>query len=144
MKRLAAAFLFAVFAFSAQPGQAESPVVDVYKSPYCGCCTGWAEAMQEAGFTVRQHKIEEMDLVKQRFGIHNQLESCHTATVGGYVVEGHVPVEEVVELLQSKPKTKGIALPGMPTGVPGMPGERPKNLTLYTLDDQPKVYKVLK
>ena len=144
MKRFVAALLLTLVASTAQPALAENLVVDVYKSPYCGCCTGWAEAMKDAGFTVRQHKIEDMDVVKQRFGVHGELEACHTATVGGYVLEGHVPVEEVVDLLKSKPKTKGIALPGMPTGVPGMPGPRPKNLTLYTLDKEPKVYKVLK
>lgn len=143
MIRSFAAALFVISMVASQPGQADNLTVDVYKSPYCGCCTGWAEAMQKAGFTVRQHKIDDMDAVKRRFGVHGELEACHTATVGGYVVEGHVPVEEVVDLLKSKPQTKGIALPGMPEGVPGMPGERPKNLTLYTLDAQPKIYKVI-
>lgn len=97
----------------------------VYKSPSCGCCGVYASYMDKQGYQVERHNIEDMSEVKDRFGIPYELESCHTMEVGGYVVEGHVPNEAIEKLLGEKPDIKGIGMPGMPSGSPGMPG--PKN-----------------
>ncbi|WP_233575102.1 DUF411 domain-containing protein [Stagnimonas aquatica] len=94
--------------------------VVVYKSPTCGCCLKWVEHLQQAGFTVETHDEPQMSLVKTRLGVPEALGSCHTATVNGYVIEGHVPAEDIRQLLAKRPKAKGLAVPGMPIGSPGM------------------------
>lgn len=94
--------------------------ITVYKSPWCGCCTAWSEHMRENGFKVTEIKREGMDTIKRDLGVPEKLESCHTAKVGGYVVEGHVPAADVKRLLKEKPKAKGLSVPGMPMGSPGM------------------------
>ena len=96
------------------------PLVTVHKSPYCGCCEKWIEHMQAAGFEVEVVNTEDMTPVKQRVGIPPGKGSCHTAEVGGYFVEGHVPAEDVKRLLAEKPAARGIVVPGMPVGSPGM------------------------
>lgn len=92
----------------------------VFKSPTCGCCAKWVEHVEKHGFTVKVVNVEDIMAVKAKAGIPNKLASCHTSTVGGYVVEGHVPASDIRKLLAQKPKAKGIALPGMPLGAPGM------------------------
>lgn len=94
--------------------------VTVYKSPTCGCCAKWVEHMQASGYKVVVHDTEKMAPVKADLGVPEALESCHTATVGGYVVEGHVPAADIDRLLKERPKVAGLAVPGMPTGSPGM------------------------
>lgn len=94
--------------------------VEVYRSASCGCCGLWVEHMQQAGFTVTETITEELNAVKAKHGVPNQLASCHTAIVDGYVVEGHIPSEDVQRLLAEKPAVTGIAVPGMPIGSPGM------------------------
>lgn len=94
--------------------------VTVYKSPTCGCCAKWVEHMQAHGYKVVVHDTEQMTPVKAELGVPEGLASCHTATVGGYVVEGHVPAADVDRLLKERPTVAGIAVPGMPTGSPGM------------------------
>ncbi|KFN47105.1 DUF411 domain-containing protein [Arenimonas metalli] len=96
------------------------PLVTVHKSPYCGCCEKWIEHMQAAGFEVEVVNTEDMTPVKQRVGIPPGKGSCHTAEVGGYFVEGHVPADDVKRMLAEKPAARGIAVPGMPIGSPGM------------------------
>lgn len=95
-------------------------VVQVHKDAYCGCCNGWIEHMRAAGFTVMAHDSADMAAVKQRLGIPLAQASCHTAEVGGYVLEGHVPAADVQRLLREKPAARGLVLPGMPIGSPGM------------------------
>lgn len=93
----------------------------VYRDPSCGCCEAWAEIARKADFEVSLIDDPDMTAVKQRLGVPPQLSSCHTAVVGNYVVEGHVPLEEVARLLRERPSDiKGIAVPGMPIGSPGM------------------------
>ena len=94
--------------------------VEVWKSPYCGCCAKWIEKMNTAGFKVRVHDREDLDVIKNKLGIPASMRSCHTAKVGGYIVEGHVPAADVHRLLQLKPKIIGLSVPGMPIGSPGM------------------------
>lgn len=102
-------------------GQApQSATVQVWKSPSCGCCSGWVDHMREAGFEVEVHDVADMQAVKAEHGIPGELGSCHTALVGGYLVEGHVPAADVERLLAERPAVDGIAVPGMPVGSPGM------------------------
>lgn len=98
------------------------PVMQIYKSPTCGCCKQWVEHIAAAGFTTRVVDLDEEALQKQKakLGVGEHLQSCHTATVGGYVVEGHVPAADILRLLAEKPKVVGLAAPGMPRGSPGM------------------------
>ncbi len=96
------------------------PIVHVHKDANCGCCNGWIAHMRAAGFTVVAHDSDDMAAVKQRLGILLSQASCHTAEIGDYVVEGHVPVEDVQRLLREKPAARGLVLPGMPIGSPGM------------------------
>ncbi|WP_262267478.1 DUF411 domain-containing protein [Microvirga yunnanensis] len=100
--------------------QAALPKVVVTKDPNCGCCGGWVEHMKAAGFPVEVVTTPQVNWVKVRLGVPDALASCHTAEVGGYVIEGHVPADAVKRLLAEKPQAKGLAVPGMPVGSPGM------------------------
>lgn len=92
----------------------------VYRSPTCGCCEKWIAHMKKQGFIIKDVPSDDMESVKQRLGISAPLQSCHTAVVDGYVVEGHVPAGDVKKLLKTKPPAAGLAAPGMPVGSPGM------------------------
>jgi hypothetical protein len=95
-------------------------VVTVYKSPTCGCCSQWVEHMREAGFQVETHDMDDVTPVKVEHGISPRHQSCHTAVVGDYVLEGHVPADLVRRMLEERPEIAGLAVPGMPVGSPGM------------------------
>ena len=114
------------------------PLVTVHKNASCGCCVLWVEHMQAAGFRVELRNIDNMEPVKSRLGIPVGKGSCHTAEVGGYFVEGHVPAEDVKRLLADKPDAKGLVLPGMPMGSPGMemPDGRTEPYTVEIVDEQ--------
>jgi hypothetical protein len=99
---------------------ASLPLLVVHKTPTCGCCAAWVEHMQQAGFAVEVRNEDNLDPVKTRVGVPAGKGSCHTAEVGGYFVEGHVPAEDVKRLLAEKPDAKGLTVPGMPMGSPGM------------------------
>ncbi|MFC4172446.1 DUF411 domain-containing protein [Microvirga sp. GCM10011540] len=96
------------------------PKVTVTKDPSCGCCTAWAEHIRAAGFPVEIKETPEVNRLKVRLGVLQALASCHTAEVGGYVIEGHVPADAIKRLLAEKPQARGLAVPGMPVGSPGM------------------------
>lgn len=96
------------------------PPMTVYKDVSCGCCGGWVEHMIRAGYRVTAIDVNDLASVKKRYGIPNQLASCHTAEIAGYVVEGHVPAAAIDRLLSSRPGWRGLAVPGMPIGSPGM------------------------
>lgn len=98
--------------------------VVVYKSPTCGCCGKWVEHMERAGFEVEVENRPNLNPIKAELGVPRGLQSCHTALVGGYLVEGHVPPDLVQRMLDEKPDIKGLAVPGMPMGSPGMEGPR--------------------
>jgi len=98
----------------------DGSTVVVYKSPTCGCCGAWIEHMEKSGFTVEVHDLADVSPVKRELGVGQPLWSCHTAKVGGYVLEGHVPADQVVKMLAEKPAIRGLAVPGMPIGSPGM------------------------
>lgn len=97
-----------------------TPVVDVYKSPTCGCCSKWVDHLRANGFTVRSHDTQNVAAHKTRLGVPAGYDSCHTAQVNGYLVEGHVPAKEIKRLLKEKPRARGLVVPAMPMGSPGM------------------------
>ncbi len=125
---------------SGRPG---ARAVTLYKSPSCGCCSGYVAHLRRAGFQVRTVDLEDLSPTKRRLGVPPELESCHTAAIDGYIVEGHVPIADVEHLLAERPDIAGIALPGMPEGAPGMPGPKPDRLTLYTIEKQPRAFPAL-
>ncbi|MFC3227400.1 DUF411 domain-containing protein [Marinibaculum pumilum] len=102
------------------PSSAGMPVLEVYKTPWCGCCGAWVEHMRMAGFASRVTEQEDLQPLKARLGVPPALQSCHTALADGYVVEGHVPAADVARLLRLRPDAFGLAVPGMPIGSPGM------------------------
>jgi hypothetical protein len=102
------------------------PSMQVYKSATCGCCTKWVDHMRVAGFTVEATNVADINLYKQKHGVPPQLASCHTALVDGYVIEGHVPADDVIKLLRERPEIIGLAVPGMPMGSPGMESPNPQ------------------
>jgi len=122
IKRLLLPALFAAsMAFmTAAPSSAQATEITVYKSPTCGCCSAWIDHMKANGYTVVSKNVEDMETIKQVLGVPNPFQSCHTAMVDGYIVEGHVPAADVSRMLAEKPKVTGIAVPGMPAGSPGM------------------------
>ncbi|WP_241736105.1 DUF411 domain-containing protein [Caulobacter sp. RHG1] len=129
--------LAAGFIGLAGPALAQPRGLTVYKTPYCGCCTGWVTHMRKAGFTPTIVEQENLAPIRAKFGIPDKLASCHTAMVGGYALEGHVPPADVARLLKARPKGLGLAVPGMPIGSPGMEqpgGARQRFDTLLVLD----------
>lgn len=119
---LTALFMLATAVASA----GQLPEVVMHKDPNCGCCGKWAEHLQAAGFRVKTVNEADMQRVKQQLGVPGKLGSCHTARVGGYLIEGHVPASTIKRLLREKPTVAGLAAPGMPLGSPGMevPGQK--------------------
>jgi len=109
----------------------------VYRDPACGCCASYADYLRKNGFKVDVVETANMAAVKAKYGVPPQLSSCHTTIIDGYVVEGHVPVLAVKRLLAEKPSIKGIALPGMPMGSPGMSGEKEAPFVIYEIMDGP-------
>ena len=122
--RLLVAALLALAAAGA--GAEPLPEVVMHKDPNCGCCGQWAEHLQANGFRVKTVMEGDMQSVKRRFAVPQRLTSCHTAKVGGYVIEGHVPASAIKRMLREKPAVAGLAVPGMPLGSPGMevPGKQ--------------------
>lgn len=112
------------------------PLVEVFKSPTCGCCAKWVEHMNANGFNVRTTEINDLTEIKKSRGVPDQVQSCHTAVVNGYVVEGHVPASDVHRLLKEKPAIAGIAVGGMPVGSPGMdfPGTKAQAYSVVAFD----------
>jgi len=112
--------LVAPFALLACSQAASAAVVEVVKSPTCGCCSDWIEHLRRSGMQVRVTEVPDTSPIAKKLGVPEELRSCHTAKVGGYVVEGHVPASDIKMLLAKKPAATGIAVPGMPMGSPGM------------------------
>ncbi len=114
------------------------PEITVYKSPTCGCCTDWEEYLERAGFKVVSHERNDMNAIKKRFGVKPHLASCHTGVIDGYVIEGHVPADDIKRLLKERPKAAGLTAPGMPQHSPGMqpPGERPRGYNVLIFDEE--------
>ncbi|MFZ1539661.1 MAG: DUF411 domain-containing protein [Chromatiaceae bacterium] len=106
---------------------AEGPKVTVYKSPTCGCCTQWISHLRKDGFDVDPVDVKDLSIVKSMSGIKPEQASCHTAQVDGYVIEGHVPADDIRRLLAERPDARGLTVPGMPMGSPGMDSPNPQH-----------------
>jgi len=112
----------------------ESTPIMVYKTEGCGCCNGWVEHLQAAGFQVDARNVQDLMSIKGDAGVPADLSSCHTALIDGYVVEGHVPAYVVRKLLEERPEITGITVPGMPVGSPGMEGANAKPYEVLSFD----------
>ena len=119
LRRPFATVLLGSSLFLMNPAHAETPI-KVYKNPSCGCCTGWVEHLQKNGFSADVTATRDRSSVHQQMGVPRDKGACHTAVVGGYFIEGHVPAEDIRRLLEQKPDIAGLAVPGMPVGSPGM------------------------
>jgi len=124
------------------PLQAAGPQVNVFKTRTCGCCGKWVEHLQANGFVTQVKDVTDMAEYRRQLGVPDQLQSCHTAAVGGYTIEGHVPAADIHRLLKNRPKAKGLAVPGMPLGSPGMEGPRRDAYSVYLFhsDGRTSVY----
>lgn len=100
--------------------QAKTTDITVYASKTCGCCHQWVKHLESNGFAVKTELLDDVSAIKTKYKIPPQMQSCHTAVVNGYLVEGHVPAANIKKMISTKPKTRGIAVPGMPIGSPGM------------------------
>ena len=131
--------LFGIAQSGCTQSEASIPEVMVYKSATCGCCSKWVDHMKEAGFVVKTTNVADVTAYKKKYGIPAGMGSCHTAVVGDYVVEGHVPADLVKKMLEEKPDIAGIAVPGMPVGSPGMEqGNHVDSYEIITFDAEGK------
>jgi hypothetical protein len=139
-KRISVVALMAVVvsmsSASAQRQAPQGPLVQVYKTPTCGCCANWVKHLQDNGFATRVVDMPDLADVKTKNGVPTSAQSCHTATVDGYVIEGHVPAADVKRLLKDRPAVLGLAVPGMPIGSPGMevPGVKAASYNVMSFD----------
>lgn len=132
-------------ALPAIAGAAKAPLITVYKTPTCGCCHDWVAHLQQNGFEVVAHDVPDTSPYRKKFGVPNELGSCHTGVIDGYALEGHVPAADIKRLLAEKPKARGLSVPGMVVGSPGMEtdGTRRDAFDVLLFDDAGgrKVYK---
>ena len=132
-------FLIFIFATNKQEAlaltKADKQKIEVFKTPSCGCCYGYVLFLEEEKFAVKQTDMRSLHTVKKKYNIPLEMQSCHTSILGKYFIEGHVPLEAINKLLKEQPDIDGIALPGMPIGTPGMPGEKEEPFIIYQLVD---------
>ena len=132
---------FLIFSFVANKQDASNITkaskynVEVFKTPSCGCCYGYVLFLEKKQFEVKQTDMRSLHTVKKKYNIPLEMQSCHTSILGKYFIEGHVPLEAINKLLKEQPDIDGIALPGMPIGTPGMPGEKEEPFIIYQLVD---------
>ena len=131
---LAVLVLLATVAIAAEPNE-----IAVYRTPTCGCCSKWEKHLEDHGFSVVDHVVPNLSAMKRENGITPELTSCHTAFVGGYVIEGHVPASDIARLLETRPAISGLAVPGMPIGSPGMEGPNPQSYRVLSFDREGKI-----
>lgn len=140
---IASAAVFGGGIYLATDTSATAEEVTLYKNPQCGCCENYANYLRDNGFTVTVKPTHELVPMSREAGIPDNFQGCHLAFVENYVVSGHVPVDTVNRLLTERPNIKGVTLPGMPLGSPGMSGVKAAPFTIYELSDKPgKVYAV--
>ena len=122
-------------------GAGEQPEATLYKRPFCACCDGHADHLRANGYKVTIVQTKNLSLIKKKHGVPQEFEGCHTIIVGGYVVEGHVPASIIGKLLKERPAIRGISLPGMPQGSPGMTGVKRAPFEIYEISEGgPKIY----
>jgi hypothetical protein len=132
-----------VAGFMLQSDPADASEVLLYKNPQCGCCENYAQYLRDNGFTVTVKPTHELASMSRDAGIPDKLQGCHLAHIENYVVSGHVPIKSVRKLLSERPDIKGITLPGMPLGSPGMGGEKTQPFEIYEVgDSSPDIYAV--
>lgn len=129
--RIFALGLLAVALLNAAP-----PPMTVYKTPTCGCCAKWVEQLRAAGFKVTVKEVASTAMARKDAGIAEKYGSCHTGVIAGYAIEGHVPVADIQRLLKEKPKARGLAVPGMPMGSPGMEGPYKEAYSVLLVNDE--------
>jgi hypothetical protein len=141
---IAAVSVLVLSAVSSGQQKPKPILISVYKSPSCGCCSLWVDYMRKNGFEAKVQDVENIGALKLKLGVREEFSSCHTTEVGGYIVEGHVPVEAVQRMLKERPKIAGIAVPGMPAGSPGMEVPSGKkdsyNILAFTSDGKTTVF----
>lgn len=122
--------------------QAAGPAIQVYKTRTCGCCAKWVSHLKENGFSPVVTDVPSTAAYREKYGIPGELSSCHTAVVEGYSIEGHVPASDIKRLLRQKPRARGLAVPGMPIGSPGMegPGRQAYEVLLVKQDGSAAVF----
>jgi hypothetical protein len=142
MKRRGFLKVAAIAAFAPRAMGQQQPLVEVWRSPTCGCCGGWVKHLQREGFATKVNMVDDTAPVRAAAGMPEKLGSCHTAKVGGYVIEGHVPASDIRRLLAEKPKALGLTAPGMPAGSPGMdvPNSPPYEVLLVASDGKTSVF----
>ena len=123
----------------AHPAEADPQAMQVYKSPTCGCCQKWVDYLRSRGYTVTVSDVPDVGRVKRDLGVPSSASSCHTALVGGYFIEGHVPEQDISRLLAERPNIAGLAVPGMPIGSPGMEGPNPHAYSVLAVHKDGKV-----
>ena len=135
---LAIALLVFNAGIKAETLSADKPIdIVVYRSPTCECCGKWLEHLKKNNFNVKDIVTDDVQAIKNKYGVSEAMASCHTAIVGGYVIEGHVPADDIMKLLKNKPKIVGIAVPGMPSGTPGMEmGDRKDAYNVMSFDKE--------
>ncbi len=111
----------------------DKQIVEVFKTPTCGCCNGYVLFLEKERFKVKQTDMDSLHKIKQKYTIPLEMQSCHTTIIDKYFVEGHVPLEAINKLLKEQPNIDGIALPGMPIGTPGMPGDKYEPYVIYQI-----------
>ncbi|MDD5412103.1 MAG: DUF411 domain-containing protein [Methylobacter sp.] len=132
---------------SAESADGKPIDIVVYRSPSCGCCGKWLEHLKQNNFNVKDIVTDDVQAIKDKSGVSKEMASCHTAIVDGYVVEGHVPANDIKTLLKTKPKIVGIAVPGMPAGTPGMEmggKKEPYNVMSFDRENQYQIFKSYK
>lgn len=120
MKRRHFILSFALAAAAPAAFAQATPLVEIWRSPGCGCCGAWVKHLQQSGFATRVHMVDDTSVMRRSLGIPDAMGACHSARVGGYAIEGHVPASDIRRLLAERPKARGLAVPGMPPGSPGM------------------------
>ena len=144
MTRLAAGIVWLSVMLLSLPVMAGQLEAILYKDPQCGCCSGYVKHLKAAGISVDVRNADDIYALKPVYGVPEELYSCHTMLIDGYVVEGHVPLTVLGKLLAERPDIAGIALPGMPSGSPGMPGPKDESFNVYGFSSgaAPTVYTV--
>ncbi len=119
-RRSAVGIILAALPVAAWSRPTKAARLTVYKSPSCGCCGAWVEHLKASGFAPTVKNMDDVGPVATKLGVPTELRSCHTATIGGYFIEGHVPAADIRRLLRERPRARGLSVPGMPMGSPGM------------------------
>ncbi|MCO5081352.1 MAG: DUF411 domain-containing protein [Rhizobiaceae bacterium] len=138
MNTFSRSFFAALAVLVAAPAAvAAAAEMTVYKTPWCGCCHAWAEAVEKAGYQVSTVDLEDLSAIRKQAGVPAEMEGCHIAAVSGYFLEGHVPLEAIGKLLEERPAVAGLAVPGMPQGSLGMGDDPSASYEVYAVPRQP-------